>query len=138
MKKEQELINIQANELRLLERIQVAELVKILNFNESNMTVDVQPLVKQPKNNQYVTKPPILSVPVAYEKIECKTLCPYDGKYKIAEMKRIYAAGDIGIIVYLNCDSDNSIQTGAESQPNTTRLHSGDDAVFLGVIKAGG
>ena len=47
------------------------------------------------------------------------------------------SSGDIGVVVYLDQDSDNSLKTGAESMPNSTRIHSGDDAVFVGVIQKG-
>ena len=41
-------------------------------------------------------------------------------------------------VVYLDRDSDAVIAGGAEADPNTERLHSGDDAVFVGGIRTGG
>ena len=49
----------------------------------------------------------------------------------------VYAAGDIGVVVYLDRDSDAVIAGGAEADPNTERLHSGDDAIFIGGIRTG-
>ena len=58
-----------------------------------------------------------------------------DGKK--ATVKVDIKPGDIGTVVFLDVDSDNSIKTGAESKPNSSRIHSGDDAVFIGVIQKG-
>ena len=41
-------------------------------------------------------------------------------------------------MVYLDRDSDATIAGGAEADPNTERLHSGDDAVFVGGVRTGG
>ena len=104
----------------------VADIVKVLAFDEAALTVDVQPITRYPDEDTFQTKPPILAVPVA-------TI--YGGGFVI---RPIYAAGDIGMVVYLDRDSDAVIAGGAEADPNTERLHSGDDAVFVGGIRAGG
>ena len=58
-----------------------------------------------------------------------------EGKKGIVKVK--ISPGDIGVVVYLDLDSDNSLKSGAESMPNSTRVHSGDDAVFVGVVQKG-
>ena len=41
------------------------------------------------------------------------------------------------MVLYLDRDSDAVIAGGAEADPNTERLHSGDDAIFLGGVRTG-
>jgi len=127
MQKGRELSNAEANERRLLQKIKVAELVQVTAFNEDKMMVDVQPLVKREISGTYVSPPPILSVKVAYVPMIAEDV----------EIKPNIKAGDIGTVVYLDLDSDNSISSGEESHPTSVRLHSGDDAVFVGVIIPG-
>ena len=104
----------------------VADVVKVLAFDEAALTVDVQPITRYPDEDTFQTKPPVLAVPVA-------TI--YGGGFVI---RPVYKAGDIGVVVYLDRDSDAVIAGGAEADPNTERLHSGDDAVFVGGIRTGG
>lgn len=104
----------------------VADVVKVLAFDEAALTVDVQPITRYPDEDTFQTKPPVLAVPVA-------TI--YGGDFVI---RPVYKAGDIGVVVYLDRDSDAVIAGGAEADPNTERLHSGDDAVFVGGIRTGG
>lgn len=104
----------------------VADVVKVLAFDEAALTVDVQPITRYPDEDTFQTKPPVLAVPVA-------TI--YGGGFVIHP---VYKAGDIGVVVYLDRDSDAVIAGGAEADPNTERLHSGDDAVFVGGIRTGG
>lgn len=127
MRKDRELSNAEANEHRLLQKIKVAELVKVTAFNEDKMTVDVQPLVKRELSGVYVSPPPILSVKVAYMPMKAEGV----------DIQPDIKAGDVGTVVYLDLDSDSSVSSGAESQPNSVRLHSGDDAVFVGVVIPG-
>ena len=103
----------------------VADIVKVIAFNENTMRVDVLPLTRYPDEDGYQTKPQILSVPVS-------VVC--GGGYTF---RPVYKAGDIGVVVYLDRDSDATIAGGIEADPNTERLHSGDDAVFIGGILAG-
>lgn len=103
----------------------VADIVKVVAFDESAMTVDVQPIVKCPDEDAFQSKPQILSVPVALV---------FGGGFVF---RPVYKSGDIGAVLYLDRDSDAAIAGGAESNPNTERLHSGDDAVFIGGIRAG-
>ena len=44
---------------------------------------------------------------------------------------------DVVPFLYLDRDSDAVIAGGAEADPNTERLHSGDDAIFLGGVRTG-
>ncbi len=103
----------------------VADIVKVVAFDESAMTVDVQPIVKCPDEDAFQSKPQILSVPVALV---------FGGGFVF---RPVYKSGDIGAVLYLDRDSDAAIAGGGESNPNTERLHSGDDAVFIGGIRAG-
>ena len=104
----------------------VADIVKVLAFDESAMTVDVRPITRYPDEDTFQTKPPVLAVPVAMI---------YGGGFVV---RPVYQAGDIGVVVYLDRDSDAVIAGGAEADPNTERLHSGDDAIFLGDVRTGG
>ena len=104
----------------------VADIVKVLAFDESAMTVDVQPITRYPDEDTFQTKPPVLAVPVSMI---------YGGGF---DVRPLYQAGDIGVVVYLDRDSDAVIAGGAEADPNTERLHSGDDAIFLGGVRTGG
>ena len=103
----------------------VADLVKVVAFDEGAMTVDVQPLTRYPDEDTFQTKPQVLSVPVGMV---------YGGGWVF---RPIYKAGDIGYVLYLDRDSDAVIAGGAEADPNTERLHSGDDAVFVGGVRTG-
>lgn len=103
----------------------VADIVKVISFNESAMRVDVLPLTRYPDEDSYQTKPQVLSVPVAM-------VC--GGGFTF---RPVYKTGDVGLVVYLDRDSDATIAGGSEADPNTERLHSGDDAVFIGGIQAG-
>lgn len=103
----------------------VADIVKVISFDEGAMTVDVQPLARYPDEDSFQDKPQVLSVPVAMV---------YGGGFVI---RPIYQTGDIGVVIYLDRDSDAVIAGGAAADPNTERLHSGDDAVFVGGLKIG-
>lgn len=103
----------------------VADIVKVISFDEESMTVDVLPITRYPDEDTFQTKPQVLAVPVA-------TI--YGGGFII---RPVYSAGDIGVVVYLDRDSDATIAGGAEADPNTERLHSGDDAIFIGGIRTG-
>lgn len=82
----------------------VADIVKVISFDEAAMTVDVQPLTRYPDEDTYQTKPQILSVPVGII---------YGGGFVV---RPVYSAGDIGFVVYLDRDSDATI---AEAQRRT-------------------
>lgn len=131
MRKAPDLANAEANERRISLKIRVADLVSVMAFDAKKMTVDVKPLVKREISGACVSPPPILAVKVA--RIPLKVTV--DGKE--ASVEPVIKAGDIGAVVYLDLDSDNSLLTGSESKPNSSRLHSGDDAVFVGVITPG-
>lgn len=131
MRKSNAFAGQQENERRLLEGIRVADLVTVLSFREASMTVDVKPLVKRNTAEGYLSPPPVLGVKVAYIPMEIIT------EEGVVTAQPVIKQGDMGVIVYLDRDSDNTISTGAESQPNSDRLHSGDDAVFVGVLQPG-
>lgn len=115
----------QAKEQAMKAGICVADIVKVIKYDESKMIVDVQPLTKYPDEEKFERKPQILSVPVALV---------YGGGFVI---RPVYEAGDLGFVVYLDRDSDSTISKGGEADPNTERLHSGDDAVFFGGVRIG-
>jgi hypothetical protein len=131
MNKDRELSNIEANERRLKQGIRVADIVQVTAFYKDKMTVDVKPLVKREISGTYVSPPPILSVKVAYVPMVAKS------EEAELEIEPDIKAGDIGVVVYLDLDSDGAISSGAESQPDSVRLHSGDDAIFVGVLMPG-
>lgn len=131
MRQTAELANAKASERRLLETIRIADLVVVTAFHEERMTVDVKPLVKREMAGTYVSPPPVLEVKIAYIPLEIQV------EGEPASVKIDIKPGDVGVVVYLDLDSDNSIRSGGESRPNSTRLHSGDDAVFVGRILPG-
>lgn len=132
MRKSADVANAQANERRTSLNIRVADLVSVLAFHADKMTVDVKPLVKRGIiSGVYVSPPPILAVKVA----RIPLVVTVDGEE--AAVVPDIKTGDIGVVVYLDLDSDNAVMTGTESQPNSSRIHSGDDAVFIGVITPG-
>lgn len=106
--------------------------------NES-LTVDVKPLVKREIGGTYVPSPPILDVKIAYVPQQVSVQVIVDGKTGTGTgtITPDIRAGDIGVVVYLDRDSDASQLSGEESEPNSTRLHSGDDAIFVGVFFPG-
>ena len=130
--KSAELNNAEANERKNLLKIRCADLVQVTAFDAGKMTVNVKPLVKREIGDTVVSTPPILGVKVANIPLEVEV----EGKKETVTVK--INPGDIGVVVvYLDLDSDNSIKTGAESTPNSSRVHSGDDAVFVGVVQKG-
>lgn len=131
MRKEAGLAQTEAAERRMLQRIRVAEAVMVTAFDEGTMTADVKPLVKREVSGAYVSPPPILSVKVAYIPAEVEV----NGEK--GTVKAAIKPGDIGIVAYLDSDSDNALRTGTESQPNSSRRHSGDDAVLIGIVIPG-
>jgi hypothetical protein len=130
-RKSSELASAEANDRKNLQRIRCADLVSVTSFDEGKMTVNVKPLVQREISGVYVSPPPILAVKVVQLPLDIEV----DGKK--ADVKVDITPGDIGVVVYLDLDSDTSIATGAESKPNSSRMHSGDDAVFIGIIQKG-
>lgn len=105
--------------------VSVAAIVKVISFDPSTMTVDVQPLSKRLEQGSYQSQPPTLGVPVA---------CTKGGGFVFRPW---YRAGDVGAVVYIDHDIDNVVANGSESEPNTERNHSANDAVFIGGIVPG-
>lgn len=103
----------------------VADVVKVVSFDADNMKVNVQPLTRYPDEDTFQDKPQVLGVPVAMV---------YGGGFVI---RPVYKEGDVGVVVYLDRDSDSTISGGEAADPNTERLHSGDDAIFVGGILTG-
>lgn len=130
-RKTNEYSNTIANEQKIMQKIRCHDIVRVESFNAEKMIVTVKPLVQREMGGAYISPPPILSVKVAYIPLEIIV----DGKKADVTVK--IKAGDIGVVAYLDMDSDNSIRTGEEGRPNTTRIHSEDDAIFIGVIQKG-
>ena len=75
-----------------------------------------------PAAMRYRTQPQILSVPVALVRGGGFVLRP------------CYKAGDVGVLLYIDHDIDRIAASGEESEPNTERNHSDEDAVFIGAF----
>ena len=100
---------------KLAAGVHVGALCRVEKFDPVAMTVDVQPLSKALDAAVYRTQPPVLGVPVALVRGAGFVVRPW------------YAAGDVGVILYIDHDIDRIVASGEESQPNTERNHSGDD-----------
>ena len=106
----------------LSQSICVGSLCRVEKFDPDKMTVDVQPLSKSLDGGTYRTPPQILGVPVSMIRGAGFALRPW------------YAAGDLGVVLYIDHDIDRIVEAGAECEPNTERNHSFEDAVFLGAF----
>lgn len=115
----------QIHDRRLAESISVAATAKVTRFDFEKMVVDVQPLAKHLQNGKYESQPPILSVPV---------VCTRSGGFIFRPW---IAVGDVGVVLYLDHDSDSTVTGGKEAVPSTERNHSTSDAVYLGGIVSG-
>ncbi len=111
---------------KLRESICVAAIVKVMAFDKSRMTVNVQPLSKHLENGNYETQPPILQVPVAVTRTGGFIFRPW------------IKPGDVGVVVYLDHDMDSAVTGGKETKPMTERNHSTSDAIFIGGIVSSG
>lgn len=139
MRKSAKLANTEASERRSALNIRVADLVQVTAYHPDRRTVDVKPLVQREIAGAYVSPPPILSVKVAAIPYKITVDVTVDGKTGTGtgtagpDIK----AGDMGVVIYLDLDSDHAIMAGEESPPNSSRIHSGDDAIFVGVVTPG-
>ncbi len=115
----------QIHDRKLAESICVAAVVQVMKFDSAKMTVDVQPLSKHLENGSYESQPPILSVPVALTRAGGFIFRPW------------FKAGDTGVVVYLDHDSDSTVAGGKEAEPITERNHSTSDAIFVGAVVSG-
>lgn len=115
----------QIHDRKLAESICVSAVVQVMSFDSAKMTVDVQPLSKHLENGSYESQPPILGVPVA---------CTRSGGFIFRPW---FKAGDTGVVVYLDHDSDSTVTGGKEAEPITERNHSSSDAIFVGAIVSG-
>ena len=104
----------------------VAELVQVAVFYPDDMTVDVVPMVKEKQQDSYIEKSPLLKIPVMLL-----------GSLDIP-VRPWYQAGDVGLVVYLDQDSDNVLDSGSISEPQTLGYHTGEHGIFIGTILSGG
>ena len=102
--------------------VRVGALCRVEKFDPAAMRVDVQPLSKALDAGVYRTQPQILSVPVALVRGGGFVLRP------------CYKAGDVGVLLYIDHAIDRIAASGEESEPNTERNHSDEDAVFIGAF----
>lgn len=93
--------------------LSVAKIAKIVKFNSSNMTADVQPL---PSNNNAI----VLNVPVASIK---------SSKFNVYIP---YEPGDYVLLVYIDNDIDNLLL--GNDNVNSTRERDDSDCVIVGGI----
>lgn len=49
-------------------------------------------------------------------------------------LRPCYKSGDVGVLLYIDHDIDRIAASGEESEPNTERNHSDEDAVFIGAF----
>ncbi|MGL5435870.1 MAG: Gp138 family membrane-puncturing spike protein [Lachnospiraceae bacterium] len=122
MNKSRQVAQMEATEQRLLQRGRTADVVIVQSYDPGAGRVSVKPLVSRVSEGVAAAQPPLLAVPVVMSSVETEPQI---------------SVGDIGVVLYLDVDSDNAIKTGAEGVPNSNRIHSADDAVFLGVIRKG-
>lgn len=104
----------------------VAEIVQVAVFYPDDMTVDVVPMVKEKQQDSYIEKSPLLKIPVMLL-----------GSLDIP-VRPWYQAGDVGLVVYLDQDSDNVLDSGSISEPQTLGYHTGEHGIFIGTILSGG
>ena len=116
----------QARARGLKKSICVAELVQVAAFYPEDMTVDVIPMIKEKQEGVYVDRSPVLKIPVLLL-----------GSLDIP-VRPWYQAGDAGLVVYLDQDSDNVLASGNISEPQTNGYHTGEHGVFVGTILSGG
>lgn len=109
-----------AKQRKMAKEIHVADVVEVLEYYPDDLTVDVKPMVMAAEEGKFISRPPVLKVPVATLGGRGFFLRPW------------YTPGDIGVIIYLDYDSDNVLASGEESGPPTTGCHTGKDAVFVG------
>lgn len=125
MRKSKQYSTNQALQRKAAEQIHVADLVEVLSFYPEDMTVDVKPLVMGIKEESFISRPPIMKVPVA----------TISGNG--IRIRPCYREGDIGCIVYLDYDTDNAFVSGKETKPLTIGCHTGKDGVFIGGVMCG-
>ena len=110
---------------KVKESVHVAATVKVKEFDKEKMTVDVQPLSKSLQNGTYESQPQILAVPVAVTRIGGYIYRPWIKK------------DDVGVVIYLDHDTDATVAKGDEAEPLTERNHAATDAIFIGGIVSG-
>ena len=126
--KSAELNNAEANERKNLLKIRCADLVQVTAFDAGKMTVNVKPLVKREIGDTVVSPPPILGVKVANVPLEVEV----EGKKGTVTVK--INPGDIGVVVYLDLDSEDSAVVYRTETPSVfsrilSSLHHGVYAV---------
>ncbi len=115
--------NVENQENRELQSdVHVGALCRVESFDPDRLTVDLQPLSRALSGGVYRTPPPLLRVPVALIRGSGLVIRP------------CYSAGDVGVVIFMDHDIDRIAEAGQESQPNTERNHSQEDAIFIGAF----
>lgn len=98
-------------------------LAKIDFFDPTTMRAEAKPLLKkQYKDGTIEGQELLIEVPVSFLKA---------GPFFI---RPPYKEGDIVLVVFADGDIENVLLSGEESDPNSTRKHSLDDAIIVGGI----
>lgn len=96
---------------------------RIEKFDATKMKAEVTPLVKyKNKDGSMEERPLLIEVPVSFLKA---------GPFVI---RPPYKPNDIVLIVFADEDIENALLSGDISEPNSTRVHSLDDAIVVGAI----
>ena len=96
---------------------------RIEKFDAAKMKAEVSPLVKhRNKDGSTEERPLLIEVPVSFLKA---------GPFII---RPPYKPGDMVLIVFADEDIENVLLSGDISEPNSTRVHSLDDAIVVGAV----
>lgn len=96
---------------------------RIEKFNASTMKADISPLVKvRFKDGTLEDQSLLIDVPVSFLKA---------GPFVI---RPPYKVGDMVVVVFADRDIENTLISGAKSEPNSLRQHSLDDAIVVGSL----
>lgn len=108
---------------RITTNINSCTIARIEKFDAKKMKAEVTPLVKyKNKDGSMEERPLLIEVPVSFLKA---------GPFVI---RPPYKVGDIVLIVFADDDIENVLLSGDISEPNSTRVHSLDDAIVVGAI----
>lgn len=108
---------------QLTSNINSCTLGMIEKFDAKKMKAEVTPLVKYKNKDGTMEKRPLLiEVPVSFLKAGSFVIRPP------------YKKGDVVLVVFADNDIENALLSGDVSEPNSTRVHSLDDAIAVAAI----
>jgi hypothetical protein len=107
-------------------------LCKVLSFNQTNHTADIQPLnmIKFKNTDNPQVRPPLLEVPCMKRKT--MTLDAYDNPV-INVDSPYYSVGDIVVVVFSERAID-TVLSGDIADSVYSRKHALEDAIIIGLI----